>query len=215
MKILILGAGAIGSNLTRYLASTLPIEIDLSVLDYDTVEDRNVQVGTQFFYRDQVGLKKVDALQYNIFQLTGREIKIHDYEVIDAQGLTILLVNETLPPGETEVIFDAYDLVVDCFDNKEAREAAKEACIKTQIPCIHVGFSPNMTFEIEWNDAVDGNEYQVPETADKKFDICERQGAAAFVNMVSAVAASAIEEWLLSDTRFSFTGNRFSVRRLI
>lgn len=209
MRLLILGTGAIGSNLARFLAADMGDGVDVALLDYDKVEDRNVRAGTQFFYPDQVGMPKVEALQYNIYKATGYTPEIFNYEVIDPEGLTVLLVNETLPRGETEVIFDPFDLVIDCFDNQEAREAAQEACFKTQIPCVHIGFSPQFTFEIEWND-----EYKVPETAPEEFDICERVGAAGFVNMVAALGSIAVQEWLMAEKQMRLVGNRYTVREV-
>ena len=123
MKILICGVGAIGSNLTRSLVPDLKGEHEITILDMDTVEKRNIQAGTQFYTEDQIGLSKVEALQFNIYKWFNREIITDQYEVTE---------------GDT---FFGYDLIIDCFDNKKAREVMS----KQDRPVLHIGFSDAFT----------------------------------------------------------------------
>ena len=80
-SICILGIGAIGSNLTSYLASDLRDEYNISVLDRDNVEERNIIAGTQNFLREQIGLPKVEALQFNIYKQYSKNIKTVHQEI--------------------------------------------------------------------------------------------------------------------------------------
>src|SRR5687767_7073671 len=110
MKILVCGVGAIGSNLVANLVPDLKGEHEITVLDKDLVEERNVQAGTQFYLPDQIGMPKVQALQYNIYKNFQREIKIANGAL--SEGGKIL--------GELEP-FNQYSLLVDCFDNEHSR----------------------------------------------------------------------------------------------
>lgn len=192
MNIGILGCGAIGSNLAAYLASDLRDEHKITILDKDMVEERNIQAGTQLYLREQVGLPKVEALQFNIYKQFNRQVEIIHNDFFHAFHGT------TLP----------YDMVVDCFDNKEAREAVSFYSDREKTAILHVGFSPTFTWSILWNEG-----YVAPEDA-KGLDICELLGASSFVHMVSAVGALVIQEYLATRKKHEFVGNRLSVREI-
>ena len=193
MKILILGIGAIGSNLTARLVADLKNGHQITVLDKDTVEERNVQAGTQFYIPDQIGLSKVEALQFNIYKNYQKEIDIIHQEF---KG--------------TIKDWDKYDLTVDCFDNNEARkniqfyyEIGKD--LKRNDNVLHVGFSDQFTFAIEW-----AENYQVPSDITTGFDICETQGASSFVNYVTSIGSMVIQEFILSNKKIEIIGNKMS-----
>lgn len=57
-KILIVGAGGIGSNTCYNIAKTLPVEI--TIVDFDIVQAHNV--GSQFFRKSDIGYQKVQSL---------------------------------------------------------------------------------------------------------------------------------------------------------
>jgi hypothetical protein len=210
-RVLILGAGALGSNLTANLASDFRNEVDITVLDFDKIEERNVQAGTQFYMPNQIGQFKVDALQYNIYQWFGKEIKTR---------------NEQFSGHST---FGDYNLVIDCFDNQASRALIQKLWngvefVKTKIgkveleknnltdvfSLLHCGFSPKMTFEISW-----AENYEVPEDSKNPVDICEMQGAASFIKTVAGVAGTAVGSFLNEEKKRYFIGNRFSVREMI
>mgnify|MGYP001568996548 CR=1 FL=1 len=71
-SIALIGAGSIGSNLALLLAR-LGIT-DLTVYDYDLVEDHNL--GHQAYRVSDIGKPKVEALKELIALATGTEIKI-------------------------------------------------------------------------------------------------------------------------------------------
>ncbi len=198
MKILICGVGALGSNITSLLVPDLKGEHEITILDMDTVEERNVQAGTQFYMPDQIGMSKVEALQYNIYKWYQRDIIIDEHEL--AYGDEFY-----------------HDLIIDCFDNSSSRKLLQEmydvgAWIKNQaIPydLLHVGFSDQFTFAIEWAD-----NYKVPGDIMSGFDICASEGAASFIKMVSALAAQTIQNFLSTNHKREFIGNKFSFREV-
>lgn len=180
MKILILGAGAIGSNLTNRLVADSKGEHEITVLDMDTVEKRNVIAGTQFYMRDQIGMSKVEALQYNIYKFHEKEIQI---------------INKKYENGNID--FKSYDLVIDCFDNHTARKDAQaqrhmDGVLRwSAYSLLHVGFSDQFTFAIEWD-----TNYKAPDDIKSGMDICEMEGASSFVNYVASVASTVVLEYL-------------------
>lgn len=196
MNILICGVGAIGSNLASILVPDLKGDHDITILDRDSVEIRNIEVGTQFFTPDQVGMKKVEALQYNLYKWFNREV--------ESLGTDISLEPLVLPKSSSDW------LMVDCFDNHTAREIIYSNCQTGRIPCLHVGFSDQFTFAIEWNE-----NYKVPTDITSGLDICEMEGAASFVKMVASVGSLAVQEFVRNQKKFEFVGNRYSVHQMI
>lgn len=189
MRILICGAGAIGSNLTARLVSDLKGEHEITVLDKDTIEERNVQAGTQFYTRDQIGLTKVEALQFNVYKNYEREITIiHDDVLKTFHGRTIN---------------DLYDLIIDCFDNHEARDFLKQH-VSPKGNLLHTGFSDDFTFAIEWNE-----NYKVPSDIEG-MDICEMPGAASFVNKVASMGALVAQEFIKEGKKLEIVGGKFT-----
>lgn len=192
-RLLILGAGALGSNLVACLLPDLRGEGEITVLDFDKIEPRNVQAGTQLFFPEQVGMSKTEALQYNLYRLFNRRVEIIDQK-LTATNLDIL---------------KGFDLLIDTFDNREARQLIQEFALKYKIPCLHCGFSERMTFEICW-----AEEYEVPSDIVSGFDICDMPGAAGFVRFVAALSANVVLDSLTNEKR-NFIGNRFSITKIV
>lgn len=183
MKILICGVGAIGSNLTRILVPDLRGEHEISVLDIDRVEERNVTPGTQWYTLDQIDIPKVEALEYNVYQAFQREIIPVHANVIEWD-------------------LDDYDLVIDCFDNWAARNVTHGEYVKP--PVLHIGFSDKMTFEIEWDEW-----YQVPTDITTGMDICEMPGAAGFVTSVASLGALVVMNYLEKNGKMRVLGGKY------
>mgnify|MGYP001606684005 CR=1 FL=1 len=205
MNILICGAGAIGSNLAALLACDLKGEHEIIVLDKDNVEERNVQAGTQFYQKDQVGMSKVEALQYNIYKWYEREVKIINKE-ISHENLRIILES-----GKTINVVDSYDLIIDCLDNYDARSLVQNHWeqLHKKLNILHLGFSDQFTFAIEW-----AENYKVPTDITSGFDICEMEGAASFVKMVASLGSLVTQEFIKDGKKREFLGNKFSIREV-
>lgn len=198
MRILVCGAGAIGSNLAALLAVDLRGDHEITVLDFDNVEERNIRAGTQFYTRDQIGQIKVEALQFNIFRNFERNINILNEELTE----------------KNDAILAGYDLILDCFDNHKARSivdlvwTAKPNSEGVNI--LHIGFSDQFTYSIEW-----AENYQIPDDGEMTIDICEMLGAASFVKMVASLASLTIQEFIRDGKKKEFVGNKFSLREII
>lgn len=196
-KILVLGVGAIGSNLTNRLVADLKGSAEITVLDMDTVEERNVIAGTQFYMRDQIGMSKVEALQYNIYKFHEREINIINKKLtLDYNGTFAKLIVPV-------------DLVIDCLDNHEARKIAQTSVINqnkagvSQQHLLHIGFSDQFTFAVEW-----AENYKVPEDIISGMDICEMEGASSFVNYVASIGSMVVQNYLKDGTKDDVLGGK-------
>src|SRR3954471_6052347 len=69
LRVVICGAGALGSNLADNLARQGVARI--AAIDHDRVEEHNV--GTQLYGENEVGVWKVEALRNRLFRATGAE----------------------------------------------------------------------------------------------------------------------------------------------
>lgn len=201
MKILIAGVGAIGSNLTANLVADLKGKHEITVLDMDNVEERNVTPGTQFYTPDQVGQPKVEALQFNIYKQFQREIEIKNLEFALKKGSYSPSILTTME----------HDLIIDCFDNKRAREGL-QICwenskdkILGSFDLLHIGFSDQFTFAIEW-----AENYKVPTDITTGFDICEMPGARSFVASVAALGSLVVQKWIDDGEKMEIVGGKYT-----
>lgn len=194
MKILIVGVGALGSSLVSMLVPDLKGEHEITILDKDNVEERNVQAGTQFYTPDQIGIPKVEALQFNVYKWYQREIGIINKDFVKQfHGTTVS---------------DLYDLIIDCFDNYAARLAVGFQTRRGS-PILHVGFSDQFTFAIEW-----AENYKVPSDITSGFDICESEGAASFIKMVASLASQTIQDYIKTGQKREFIGSSLNIREI-
>ena len=189
MKIYILGVGAIASNIAINLAFDRR-EDELVLVDYDKVEPRNYQFGTQQYERGQLGQNKVEALQFKIYQATGKTVGVVNQMI---KFKNDFLLTSTIP-----------GLLIDCLDNYRAREIVREGSRLNHISCLHIGFSPQRTFAIEWNE-----NYKTPTDIISDFDICQAPSARSFIQYVAGLATIVIIEFLTTGKKLEIVGNRF------
>jgi len=104
----IAGAGGLGSNIAMHLTR---VGIGkLIVADYDVVQESNLN--RQFYFRHQLGHKKVDALKANLLAINP-ELHIEVYDTkLDAQGIA--------------KIYSNVDVMVEAFDKAEMKEVIAE-----------------------------------------------------------------------------------------
>lgn len=109
MKIGIAGVGGIGSNVALNLVRS---GIDLlRIVDFDRVESSNLN--RQFYFFDQIGQLKVDALSVNLTRINPQ--------------LKIESVAERINPTNCHQLFADCDLIVEGFD----RQADKKMLFET------------------------------------------------------------------------------------
>jgi len=100
----IAGAGGLGSNAAVSLARSGIGR--LIIVDFDIVETSNLN--RQYYFLDQVGMKKVDALKENILRINQRVI-------IDTIQLK-------LKPGEMYKPFITADIVIEALDDAKTKK---------------------------------------------------------------------------------------------
>lgn len=108
----IAGAGGLGSNCAAALVRTGIGKI--VVADFDIVEERNLN--RQFYFIDQTGMKKVEALKVNLKRIgSNTEIITHD----------ITLTHQNIPDT-----YAGCDIIVEAFDKSEMKEMLIESVSK-------------------------------------------------------------------------------------
>ena len=118
-KVLIIGAGGLGSPLAIYLAGSGVGKI--GIIDFDLVDFSNLQ--RQIAYREKdVGLSKVFSLKESLKELNPY-IKIHAY-------------NEKLDYSNARMLFDKYDIIADGSDNFHTRYLCNDAAFFSKKPLI-------------------------------------------------------------------------------
>ena len=102
-RVGIAGAGGLGSNCAMHLVRAGVQH--LTVVDFDVVNESNLN--RQFFFRDQLGQKKVEALKENLLRIDP-----------DAD---IRAVDMRLDVSSAREVFADCDIVVEAFDVVDAK----------------------------------------------------------------------------------------------
>jgi sulfur carrier protein ThiS adenylyltransferase len=102
-RIGIAGAGGLGSNCAACLVRTGFKH--LTIADFDRIDAANLD--RQFYFEDQVGMKKTEALEANL-------LRIHP-------KLKLQMLSVKLEPANISEIFCDCDVVVECLDWAEAK----------------------------------------------------------------------------------------------
>jgi len=102
-KIGIAGAGGLGSNCAACLVRVGFKRF--TIADFDHIEPANLD--RQFYFEDQVGMKKVEALRVNLFRINPH--------------LELQMLSVKLGPANIPEIFRDCDVVVECLDRAEAK----------------------------------------------------------------------------------------------
>ncbi len=102
-KIGIAGAGGLGSNCA---ASLVRVGFKhFTIADFDLVDPSNLD--RQFYFEDQIGMKKVEALRINLQRINSQ--------------LELRMLPVKLDPANIPDIFQDCDVVVECLDRAEAK----------------------------------------------------------------------------------------------
>src|SRR3954452_8397361 len=118
-KVLLLGAGGLGSPTALYLAAAGVGTLGL--VDNDVVDMSNLQRQVAHS-NDRIGMPKVDSAEIAIKEINP-EVKVVKYqERLDASNIMDIL------PG--------YDVVVDGLDNFPTRYLLNDASVRLQIPVV-------------------------------------------------------------------------------
>lgn len=119
-KVLVVGAGGLGSPALLYLAAAGVGT--LGIVDFDTVDVSNLQ--RQVVHSDdRVGMKKTES--------AARTIRALNPEVRVVQHA------EALTEANVDRLISGYELVIDGTDTFETRYALNDAAVRAQIPVVH------------------------------------------------------------------------------
>jgi sulfur-carrier protein adenylyltransferase/sulfurtransferase len=119
-KVLIVGAGGLGSPSALYLAAAGVGT--LGIIDFDVVEASNLQ--RQVIHStERLGVKKVDSARQTI-QALNPDVKVVTYD-------------EMLLGDNVERIIDGYDVILDGTDTFETRYLLNDAAVAAGIPVAH------------------------------------------------------------------------------
>ena len=102
-RVGIAGAGGLGSNCAMHLVRAGVTH--LTVVDFDVVNESNLN--RQFFFRDQIGMKKVEALKENLLRIDS---------AADIRALEM-----RLDAASAREVFADCDVVVEAFDVVDAK----------------------------------------------------------------------------------------------
>jgi molybdopterin/thiamine biosynthesis adenylyltransferase len=181
-KVALCGAGAVGSNLAVSLARQG--FRGLEIIDFDRVEQHNLS--TQDYVGEDIGAKKADALANRIYDICGVEVG---------------RVCKRLEARNARKLLSRADLIVDGFDNHEARALVTVTASEPETPCVHVGLAAEFA-EVRWNE-----DYRVPRDPLREgagLDICDYPLARNLVLLAVSIAAEAIVRLLLTQKKEAY-----------
>jgi molybdopterin/thiamine biosynthesis adenylyltransferase/rhodanese-related sulfurtransferase len=119
-KVLLLGAGGLGSPAAMYLAAAGVGT--LGIIDMDVVDASNLQ--RQILHNtDRIGERKVDSAKKTL-TLINPDVNVVTYDV-------------RLGADNILDIIDGYDVIVDGTDNFPTRYLVNDASLKKRIPVVH------------------------------------------------------------------------------
>jgi molybdopterin/thiamine biosynthesis adenylyltransferase/rhodanese-related sulfurtransferase len=136
-KVLLLGAGGLGSPAALYLAAAGVGT--LGIVDMDVVDDSNLQ--RQILHNvDRIGDRKVDSAKKTLTQLNP-DVNVVTYDV-------------RLGADNILDIIDGYDVIIDGADNFPSRYLLNDASLIKSIPVVHGSifrFEGQVTVFEPWN----------------------------------------------------------------
>jgi siroheme synthase (precorrin-2 oxidase/ferrochelatase) len=171
-KILVVGLGATGSHTVLALRS---MPVLLAVCDFDIVEDKNVSA--QMHAMKDVGKKKTVSISSMLMSLF--KVKPH-------------LVNLKIGDENISAVLEkGYDLVIDCTDNKPARDALSKGCEEAAIELLHVGMSEDGDFAmVMWD------EHFTADEAPEGVPTCENGETLPFHVSVGGLTAIVVQKFI-------------------
>ncbi len=123
-KVLIIGAGGLGSPVLLYLTAAGVGEI--GIIDHDRVDESNLHRQVLF----QVG----DINQFKSIAAKAHLEKLNPHIKIEAY-------NEKLTSQNALSLFNQYDLIIDGTDNFPTRYLVNDACVLTNKPYVYASIS--------------------------------------------------------------------------
>lgn len=177
-RVVICGAGAVGSNLSHNLVRQGFRA--LGVVDRDRVEPANL--ATQTYRKADLGAAKAIALQGDVFRIAGVEIEAW-HEELTAKNAARRIAGA--------------QVVVDGFDNARSRQLVAAAARAAGVACLHVGLAADYA-EVLWD-----SRWVAP--SGRGEDVCDYPLARNLIVLATAVASEALVSFVAGDGERSFT----------
>jgi len=183
-RVLVVGAGALGSHVVQFLRS-VP-EISMRVVDDDRVEAKNV--ASQFHSKPNVSKSKVVSLSQTMNFLFGVKVETIPHRLVADNAAELVR-----PVGFT-------GLVIDCLDNADSRRVLQNAVRALNVPCLHGALAADGAFgRVVWDEVF---------TIDQE----DAQGAATcaggehlpFIAICAGYLARAAQAYLEQDRKIGF-----------
>jgi hypothetical protein len=177
-NIVVCGVGAAGSNTLMHLIYAYP-NLNFTIVDFDKVESRNWEAGTQPYSKIDLNRPKTQAMQRIAIGLNGKKINVVNKMIVSVKDL------EDLTKNPTNTLF------IDAFDNAESRNIFLK--LKKTYNVIHIGFSANLCGEAVW----DGMFTQmIKSKKDADIDVCEMTMARPFIFALTSLASMVISGFI-------------------
>ena len=176
-RVGIAGAGGLGSNCALNLVR-VGFE-KLTIADFDHVDASNLD--RQFYFLDQVGMYKVEALKTNLCRINP--------------GLELKILKERIEKNNVKDIFADCDIVAECLDTAVCKKTLLEELLimKKFVVAVSglggVGSSDEIKIHRLKNNLV--------VVGDLKSDICQKPALSPRVNVAAAKQADVILEYIL------------------
>ncbi len=123
-KVLVVGAGGLGSPAIIYLAANGIGK--LGIADYDTVDITNIHRQI-IHYKDDLKRKKTESAIDKIKKINEKvELEIYNFNITD---------------NNSEEIFKDYDFIIDASDNIKTKLLINDTCVKLCIPFNYSGIN--------------------------------------------------------------------------
>lgn len=177
------GAGGLGSNCAMNLARVGFKRF--TIIDFDIIAPSNLD--RQFFFADQIGLPKVEALKMNLCRINP--------------NLNIKVISSRAEKGNIEALFLGCDVVAECLDRAEYKSMLIGGFLGTGKFIVSVsglggvGSSDNIrVHKIKENLVIIG---------DLQSDISRKPAVSPRVNIAAAKQADEILNYVLNNKKFS------------
>ncbi|KJS86904.1 MAG: adenylyltransferase [Peptococcaceae bacterium BICA1-8] len=122
VKVLVIGAGGLGSPVLMYLAAAGVG--DIGIIDGDKIELSNLQRQT-IHATENIGMSKVQSAKKFIKRL-NTDVKVTTYEYF-------------LNKDNSQEIISKYDLIIDGVDNFQSRYLVNDTCVYLKKPLVEAG----------------------------------------------------------------------------
>ncbi|AKB34829.1 Dinucleotide-utilizing enzymes involved in molybdopterin and thiamine biosynthesis family 2 [Methanosarcina siciliae C2J] len=119
-RVLVVGAGGLGSPISTYLAIAGVGNIILA--DFDSVELSNLN--RQFLHHEKdIGRSKIESAKEKLLSMNP--------------GIEVETIGEMISESNIESLIPECDVIVDALDNLETRHLLNRLAVKRRIPLVH------------------------------------------------------------------------------